>query len=84
MIYTGRVVLLASPQCVRHVNRMRETNNAYRFFVGKPLGKRLFGRPRGGYEDNIKNDLSDIACELGRWTDLVQYRVHLRCLVLPQ
>jgi hypothetical protein len=30
---------------------------AYRVLVGKPEGKRQFGRPRRRWEDNIKMDL---------------------------
>jgi hypothetical protein len=34
-----------------------EKRNAYRLLVGKPVGKRLPGRPRGRWVDNIKIDL---------------------------
>jgi hypothetical protein len=33
--------------------------NAYRMLVGKPEGKRQFGRPRHRLEGNIKMDLRD-------------------------
>jgi hypothetical protein len=36
---------------------MGERRNAYRILVGKPEGKRQLGRPRSGWEDNIKIDL---------------------------
>jgi hypothetical protein len=32
--------------------------NAYKILVGKPEGKETNGRPRRGYEDNIKMDLT--------------------------
>jgi hypothetical protein len=34
--------------------------SAYRFFVGKPEGKKPLGRPRSRWEDNIKMDLQDV------------------------
>jgi len=38
----------------------------YRVLVGKPEGKRLLGRPRRRWEDNIKMDLKEM--DLGLWT----------------
>jgi hypothetical protein len=32
----------------------------YRVLVGKPEGKRPFGRPRRRWEDNIKMDLQEV------------------------
>jgi hypothetical protein len=37
--------------------------NAFRLLVGKPGGKRSFGRPGRKWEDNIKMDLSGIVLE---------------------
>jgi hypothetical protein len=42
-----------------------EKRNVYRLLAGKPEGKRLLGRPRHRWVDNIRRDLS----ELG-WDDL--------------
>jgi hypothetical protein len=39
-----------------HVARMGEKRNVYRLLVGKPGGKRLLGRPRRRWIDNIKMD----------------------------
>jgi hypothetical protein len=36
---------------------MGEKRNTYRLLVGKPAGKRLLGRPRCRWLDNIKMDL---------------------------
>jgi hypothetical protein len=33
--------------------------NAYRGFVRKPEGKRPLGRPRHGWESNIRTDLGE-------------------------
>ena len=35
------------------------TRNAYTVLVGKSEGERLFGKPRHGWEDDIKMDLKE-------------------------
>jgi hypothetical protein len=55
---------------ILHVARMGENRNAYRILMWKPEGKRLLGRPRRRWVDNIKMDLSEI-----RWNDM--YRIDL-------
>jgi len=42
--------------------------------VGEPEGKRLLGRPRRRWEDNIKVDLQEVGCEGMDWIELVQNR----------
>ena len=37
----------------------------HRVLVGKPEGRRPFGRPRGRWEDNIKTDLQVVGGGLG-------------------
>jgi hypothetical protein len=39
---------------------MGEKRNVYRLLVGKPEGKRLLGRPRRRWINNIKVDLLEI------------------------
>ena len=41
-----------------HVARMRNRRDVFRVLVGKPEGKRPLGRPRCGWEDNIKMNLA--------------------------
>jgi hypothetical protein len=36
---------------------MGEGRGMYRILVGKPEGKRLLGRPRRRWEDNVKADI---------------------------
>jgi len=45
---------------------MGERRGIYRVLVGKPEGKRQFGRPRCRWEDNIKMDLQEVG--VGVWT----------------
>jgi len=47
----------------------------YRVLVGKKSeGKRLLGRPRRRWEDDIEMDIKEIRLGAVDWTDLVQYR----------
>jgi hypothetical protein len=39
---------------------MGEKEGAYRALVGKPEGKKLLGRPRHRWEDNIKMDPREV------------------------
>jgi hypothetical protein len=40
-----------------------ELRGVYRVLVVKPEGKRLLGRPRRRWEDNISIDLQEVGCE---------------------
>jgi hypothetical protein len=58
-----------------------EKRSAYRILVGKPEGKRLLGRPRRRWEDNIKKDLREIGWDGVHWIDLALDREQWRALV---
>jgi hypothetical protein len=64
-----------------HVARMREKRNVYRLLVGKSEGKRLLGRPRRMWIDNIKMDLLEIGLSVVDWIGLAQNRYRWRALV---
>jgi hypothetical protein len=66
---------------VGHVERIRETRNAYRILVGKPEGKRPLGKPRSRWVNNIKIYLREIECDGMDLIDLVQDRGQWRALV---
>jgi hypothetical protein len=57
-----------------HVARTGERRGVYRFLVEKPEGKRPPGRPRRGWEGNIKMDLQEVGCEGMNWIDVGQGR----------
>ena len=40
----------------------------YRVLARKPEGKRLMGRPRHRWEDNIKMDLQEVGCGGMEWS----------------
>jgi hypothetical protein len=46
-----------------HVVRMEEKRGVYRVLVGKPESKRPLGRPRRGWEDNIRMDFREIGID---------------------
>jgi hypothetical protein len=64
-----------------HVAQMGEKRNVYRLLVGKPEGKRLLGRLRRRWIDNIKMDLSEIGLNVVDWIGLAQNRYRWRALV---
>jgi hypothetical protein len=60
---------------------MGEKRNVYRLLVGKPEGKRLLGRPRRKWIDNIKMDLLGIGLNVVYWIGMAQDRYRWRALV---
>jgi hypothetical protein len=64
-----------------HAARIGEKRNANRLLEGRPEGKRLLGRPRSRWVDNIRMDLGEIGwCDVG-WIGLAQDRDRWRALV---
>jgi hypothetical protein len=53
----------------------------HRLLVGEPEEKRLLGRPRYRWIDNIKMDLLEIGLNVVDWTVLTRYRYIWRALV---
>jgi hypothetical protein len=49
---------------VQHVARMGEMRNTYKIFVGEPEGKRQLGRPRRRWENNNRQDLTEIGWQV--------------------
>jgi len=49
--------------------------------VGKPEGKRLLGRTKRRWEDNINIDLLEVGCGGMDWIELAQDRDRWRALV---
>ena len=57
-----------------HVDKMEEGRSAFKILTGKPIGKRLSGRPRRRWEDNIRMELEEIGISAGNWVDLAEDR----------
>jgi len=53
-----------------HVARMGERRSVNRVLVGKPERKRLLGRSRHKWEDDIKMDVQEVGCGDMDWIDL--------------
>jgi len=60
---------------------MGERRGLYRVLLGKPEGKRPFGRPRHRWEDNIKMDLQEVGCRGMDWIELAEDRDRWRAYV---
>ena len=56
-------------------------DRVYSFFVGKSEQKKLLGRPRRRWVDNIKKDLQEVGCGYMDWIGLAQDRDRWRTLV---
>jgi hypothetical protein len=56
-------------------------DGVYRVLVGKPEGKRLLGKPRRRWKDNIKMDLQEVGCGVMAWVERVQDRDRWRALL---
>jgi hypothetical protein len=52
---------------------MGDRRGIYRVLVGRAEGKRPLGRPRRGWEDNIKMDIPKV--EWGEWIGLIWLRI---------
>jgi hypothetical protein len=60
--------------------RTEERRGAYRILVGRPEGRRPLGRPRRGWEDNIKMNLQGMGWGMN-WIELAQDRDRWRAVV---
>jgi hypothetical protein len=57
---------------VGHVAHMSEERGVYRVLAGRPEGKRLLGRLRRWWEDNIKTDFREMGIDGTNWIQLAQ------------
>ena len=76
-----RVIKWGIMRWAGHVARMGEDRGVCRVLVGKPEGKRLLGRPRRRWVDNIRTDLQEAGCGYMDWNGLTQDRDRWRTVV---
>jgi hypothetical protein len=69
-----RVIKLRRPRWAEYIARMEEKRDAYRTLVGKPERRRPLGRPRRGWEYNIKIDLKEVGWGGGAWIGSIWLR----------
>ena len=62
--------------------RMGEERAVYRVLVEKPEGKRLLGRTRRRWVENIRMDLQAVGCGFMDWIGLAQDSDRWRTLVI--
>ena len=55
-----RVIKSRKLRWAGHVARMEEGRIAFKILTGKPTGKRILGRPRRRWEDNIRMDITHV------------------------
>jgi len=55
-----RVIKSGRLRWAGHVARMEEGMSAFKILTGPPKGKRLLGRPKRRWEDNIRMVLKEI------------------------
>jgi hypothetical protein len=60
---------------------MEEGRNAFKILTGKSTGKRLLGRPRRRWDDNIRMDLEERGINAGNWVDSAEDMDYWRALV---
>jgi hypothetical protein len=49
---------------------MGEESKVYKVLLGKPEGRRLMGKPRRRWVDNIRMDLQEVGCGYMDWIGL--------------
>jgi hypothetical protein len=76
-----RIIRSGRMRWAGHVARMGEKRTVYRLLVRKPEGKRLLGRPKRRWIDNIKMDLLEIGVSVVDWIGLAQDMYRWRALV---
>ena len=76
-----RVIKSRRVRWAGHVARMGEGRGVHKVLVGKPEGNRPLGRPRRGWEDNIKVEILEVGRGCGDWMELAEDRDRWRALV---
>jgi hypothetical protein len=64
-----------------YVALIGERRGVYKVLMEKSEEKRPLGRPRRGWEDNIKLDLQEVSCGILDWIELAKDRDRWRAFV---
>ena len=75
-----RVIKCRRLRWAGHVARMEE-RSAFKILTGSPARKRPLGRPRCGWEEDIRMDLKEIGINTRNWVDSAQDRDYWRALL---
>ena len=66
---------------VGHIARTDDRRGVNSILVGKPERKKLLGRPRRRWEDNIKMYIKEVGCRVMDWIELAHDRDRWRAVV---
>ena len=81
-LYTSpSIVRVIESRRVGHVARTGKRRGIHRALVGKTEGKKPLGRPRRGWEDNIKMELQEVRCGGMDGIELAQDRSRWRAFL---
>jgi hypothetical protein len=72
--HVAELIKVSRMRWAGHVARKGEGRGAYRILVGRPEGRRPFGRTRSRWDDNNKMDLQEVGCGGMEWIDMAQDR----------
>ena len=64
-----------------HEAKMIEGNSAFKILTGTPTGKRLLGRTKHRWEDNIRMVFEEIGINTRNWVESAEGRDYWRDLV---
>ena len=81
LYFLPNIVRVVKSRRMRWAGHVEEGRGVHRVLVGKPEGKRPWGRPRRRWEDNIRMDLQEVGGSCGDWMELAQDRDRWRALV---
>ena len=76
-----RVIKFRSLRWAGNVARMEESRTVFKILTDTPTGKRLLGKPRSRWEDNIRMDLKKTGINMRNWFGSDQDRDYGRALV---
>ena len=60
---------------------MEEGRSAFKILTGKITGSRSLGRPRTGWEDNIRMDLKEMSVGIRSWINSAKNRDYWRVIL---
>ena len=76
-----RIIKFGRLRWTGRVARMAEGRRAFKVLSFKLTGKSPLGRPRRGWQDNIRMDLKEIGINTRNWVDSAQDRDYWRALM---
>ena len=76
-----RVIKSSKLRWTGYVARMDEDRSAFKIVISRPIRKRLLGKPRCRWEDNIRMNLKELGINTSNCVDSAQDRNYWRALM---